>query len=84
MGILAASKKVEFGYLRDQLDLSDSDLSKQLKALAEAGYLTSERTGKGATRKSWFAITKLGHDALHFHAAALQRLLTPTPTSETV
>ena len=57
MGILSAAKKVEFSYLRDQLQLSDSDLSKQLKVLTDAGYVTSTRTGKGKTRASWFSIT---------------------------
>ncbi len=77
IGIAAASKSVEFGFLRDQLELSDSDLSKQLKALSDAGYLTSKRTGRGKTRKSWFAITEEGQAALTAHAAALQSLLAP-------
>lgn len=77
MGILSAARKVEFGYLRDQLQLSDSDLSKQLKVLGDAGYLTTERTGKGKTRASWFSITPEGKRALKSHAAALQELLAP-------
>lgn len=79
MGLLASAKRVEFSYLRDHLQLSDSDLSKQLKVLVEAGYLTSKRTGKGKTRSSWFSITDDGKRALDNHAAALQRLLQPTP-----
>lgn len=79
MGILSAAKKVEFGYLRDQLQLSDSDLSKQLKVLTDAGYATSVRTGKGKTRASWFSITKEGDAALQAHANALQALLQPPP-----
>jgi len=78
MGLLAAASKAEFSYLRDQLDLTDSDLSKQLKVLAEAGYVTSVRTGKGKTRASWFSITKQGNAALNDHAAALQELLQPS------
>lgn len=77
MGILSAAKKVEFGYLREQLRLSDSDLSKQLKVLTDAGYATSTRTGKGKTRASWFSITKEGAAALDAHARALQALLQP-------
>ncbi|NNE96310.1 MAG: ArsR family transcriptional regulator [Acidimicrobiales bacterium] len=77
LGLLSAAKKVEFGYLRDQLELTDSDLSKQLKVLLDAGYVTSKRTGKGKTRASWFAITAVGRRALNSHAAALQRLLQP-------
>lgn len=85
MGIIAAARRVEFSYLRDQLELSDSDLSKQLKVLGDADYLTSKRTGKGKTRKSWFSITKTGRDALDSHADALRSLLEPAasvPESE--
>lgn len=77
MGILAVAKKVEFAYLRDQLQLSDSDLSKQLKVLADVGYVTSNRTGKGKTRRSWFSATTAGRKALQDHADALQRLVNP-------
>ncbi len=82
MGLLASASRIEFSYLRDQLGLSDSDLSKQLKVLLDAGYLTSKRTGKGKTRASWFTITPRGRQALDDHAAVLRRLLEPTPTPE--
>ena len=48
LAILDAVAKAEFSYLRE-LGLSDSDLSKQLKVLTDAGYATSKRTGKGKT-----------------------------------
>ena len=79
MGLIASVRKVEFGYLRDQLQLSDSDLSKQLKVLSDAGYVTSKRTGKAKTRASWFSVTADGRRALDAHAAALQQLLQPSP-----
>ena len=78
LGLLAAASKAEFSYLRDQLDLTDSDMSKQLKVLSDAGYVTSKRTGKGKTRASWFSITKDGRRALDRHAAALRALVEPT------
>jgi len=81
MGLLAAASRAEFSYLRDELELSDSDLSKQLKVLTDAGYVTSKRTGKGKTRASWFSITKDGAAALKRHAAALQELLEPAAPS---
>lgn len=77
MGLLASASRIEFSYLRDQLELSDSDLSKQLKVLLDAGYVTTRRTGKGKTRASWFAITSKGRRALNDHAEALRRLLEP-------
>lgn len=82
MGILSSARRVEFSYLREHLGLSDSDLSKQLKVLSTAGYVTSKRTGKGKTRSSWFSITPNGRAALDTHAAVLQRLLDPPTPPE--
>ena len=83
MGILAAARRVEFSYLRDQLQLTDSDMSKQLKVLLDADYVTTKRTGKGATRASWFSATAAGKRALDQHAKALQQLLQPPPPPPT-
>jgi DNA-binding MarR family transcriptional regulator len=77
LGMVAAARKVDFSFIRAELDLSDSDLSKQLKALAEAGYITTNKTGRGATRRTWVSITDEGAAALDAHAAALQELIRP-------
>lgn len=77
LGALAAVRTVEFAALRDLLRVSDSDLSKQLKALGDAGYLTSSKTGRGAERRTWLAITDLGTDALDAHTTALRSLTDP-------
>ena len=45
--MLANSKNTEFAFLREVLAISDSDLSKQMSALAEAGYVTVKKTGRG-------------------------------------
>ena len=43
VALLASADWIEFGFVRDQLGLSDSALSKQLATLEEAGYLAIER-----------------------------------------
>lgn len=82
LGMLEVAKEIEFGFLRDHLEVSDSDLSKQLKALSDAGYVTSRRTGRGRTRRSWFAITDDGRAALAEHADALRALISPSFDAE--
>lgn len=78
MGMLVNAKEVEFAFIRDHLGLSDSDLSKQLGALAEAGYATSRKTGKARTRKTWLRSTDAGEAALERHVAALNALVEDT------
>lgn len=77
MGAVSAADEVDFAFLADYLGLSDSDLSKHLKALADAGYLSAAKTGKGATRRTWLTITEEGRQALAAHAAELQQIIAP-------
>ena len=79
LGIIASLKEVEFTFVRDQLSVSDSDLSKQMRSLTEAGYVDSRKTGKGKERTTWFAATEIGRQALDTHAAALRALIAPPP-----
>lgn len=49
--LLANTSRVDFTLIRDHLELSDSDLSKQMAALSGANYVTVKQTGKGADRE---------------------------------
>ncbi len=82
LGAVAAGKKVEFSALRELLGISDSDLSKHLKVLADAGYVTSNRTGKAATRRTWLSITDPGRAALQAHVEGLRKLVDPVEISQ--
>lgn len=81
LGVLANSKNTEFAFLRDVLSLSDSDLSKQMSALTEAGYITVKKTGRGRDRQTWFKITTAGRAAMHRHVTALNALVASAPTA---
>jgi len=72
VALLAAADWVEFGYLRDQLGLSDSALSKQLSTLEEAGYATVDRTVRRRVRAR---LTPAGHVAFQGHVAALRAIV---------
>lgn len=78
IGMLANVSRVEFSFMRDHLELSDSDLSKQMKALVEAGYVKVKKTGRGRDRQTWYSITKTGDKALRNHVAALNALVLET------
>ena len=80
MAMLDAAKSVEFSFLRDQLDLTDSDLSKQMTALCDAGYARTRKTGHGRGSTTWFAVTPAGKRAYDTHVAALRRLIEQVPT----
>lgn len=75
MAVLAASERATFVFLKEHLEVSDSDLSKQMKALAEAGYVSLSKTGHGRKSSTTFKITKAGRAAFVKHIAALNALV---------
>ena len=73
--LLAAADTVEFATLRDTLGVADSVTSKQLKVLAEAGYVKlSKPTGTGGRAKTWATLTPKGRKAFQGHLAILQQM----------
>jgi hypothetical protein len=79
MAMLAAAKWVEFSFLKEQLDVSDSDLSKQMSALCDAGYASVRKKGHGRSGQTWFAATSAGRAALERHMTALRALVEDAP-----
>lgn len=82
MALLAGADDAEFSFLREHLEISDSDLSKQMKTLQEAGYVDIKKSGHGRNSSTTFKITKDGRKALATHLAALNELIghaQPTP-----
>jgi DNA-binding MarR family transcriptional regulator len=83
-GLLATATSAEFGTIRDALGVADSVTSKQLKILADAGYVTiSKPTGKGRV-KTWVTLTSAGRTAYAGHLQVLQEMaaaVSPAPTS---
>ena len=81
MAMLAAAQWVGFSFLREKLDVSDSDLSKQMSALCDAGYATVRKKGHGRSGQTWFAATAAGRTALARHMAALRALVDDAPVA---
>ena len=73
--MLAPLAEAEFRALRDELGVADSVLSKHLKVLADAGYVTlSKPRGPSGRARTWASLTRQGRTALAAHLAELQRI----------
>lgn len=73
--ILARGDDVEFGALRDSLEVSDATLSKHLRTLTEAGYVELRRIQRPRGQaKAWVSLTAAGTHALHGHFAFLNSI----------
>ena len=75
MAILANAPSASFRFLRDQLEITESDLSKQMSTLEAAGYVSSSKDGRGRGGSTTYAMTKEGSRAYQAHCAALRRLI---------
>lgn len=72
MALLNASAEIEFAYLRERLGLRDSDLSKQMSTLCDAGLVEVRKEGGGRKLKTWYAITSDGAESFARYRATLQ------------
>jgi DNA-binding MarR family transcriptional regulator len=75
VALLAAADWVEFAYLRNELDLSDSALSKQLSTLEDAGYVSLERRVSDRRRRVRARLTDTGRAAFAGHVLALRAIV---------
>jgi DNA-binding MarR family transcriptional regulator len=75
VALLAAADWAEFAFVRDELALSDSALSKQLSTLEEAGYVAIERPISGRRRRVRARLTPLGRERFAGHVAALREII---------
>lgn len=73
---LATAVELEFSALEDSLGISTSLLSKQLRLLAEAGYVALEKRPQLVGRpRTWVRFTPAGRRAYLQHVEALRRLV---------
>ncbi|SCF25325.1 transcriptional regulator [Micromonospora mirobrigensis] len=78
MAVLANAPTVSFRFLKEHLQISESDLSKQMSTLESAGYATSTKVGHGRGSSTTYRITKAGQHAYDAHCAALRTLIGDT------
>jgi DNA-binding MarR family transcriptional regulator len=78
LGILAIAheaRRVEFSYLRTNLELSAGNLSQHLGVLENAGLITIEKGYAGKRARTWVILTKAGRAALAAEITHLKVLI---------
>lgn len=73
--VLGEARRADFVYLRDTLELSDGNLSRQLQVLAQAGHVAIEKVFEGRRPRTWVSLTKTGRVALRAERDALRALV---------
>lgn len=75
LAVLAEADQADFGFLKETLELSDGNLSRHLRVLEEAGFVSIEKGYEDRRPRTWVNATRQGRRALASHLAALQQLI---------
>jgi DNA-binding MarR family transcriptional regulator len=78
LGILAIAheaRRVEFSYLRSNLELTAGNLSQHLGVLENAGLITLEKGYAGKRARTWVTLTPAGRTALAEEITRLKLLI---------
>jgi len=78
MSVLCAAEWCDFAFLRDEVPLSDSALSKQLATLRKEEYVEQQRAYLGRIPKTTVRATDQGRHRFFGHVEALQMIVERT------
>lgn len=75
MSILMVNDWVEFGTLKEMLDITDGNLASHISALEKIEYVEIKKQFVGKKPNTTYAVTKAGKKAFNEHLDALEKLL---------
>lgn len=75
LAVLAEADRADFSFIKETLDLTDGNLSRHLRVLEDAGYVTIEKGYEDRRPRTWVNATRRGRRALTEHLTALQQLI---------
>jgi DNA-binding MarR family transcriptional regulator len=74
VAMLAAAERAEFGFVRDNVEVTDSVLSKQMSSLEQAGYVKVSKGFVGKRPRTWLSLTRGGRRRFERHMNALREI----------
>lgn len=75
MSILMVHDAVDFGTLKQQLQITDGNMASHSSALEKLGYITIKKQFIGKKPNTSYAATMEGRKAFNEHLFALERLI---------
>lgn len=80
MSILLVNDVVDFGTLKEQLQLTDGNMASHLSALEKAKYISVTKQFVGKKPNTTYAVTAEGRKAFSEHLDALEQLIQNKPS----
>ena len=78
MSILLVNDVVDFGTLKEQLQLTDGNMASHLSALEKANYISVTKQFVGNKPNTTYAVTAEGRKSFSDHLDALEKLIQKT------
>jgi DNA-binding MarR family transcriptional regulator len=75
LAVLEPGSEVDFGYLRNLLEVTDGNLGAHLRKLEEAGFIDINKTFVERKPRTYVTITDQGRRVFQDHVAALEEIL---------
>ena len=75
LAVLCEGGRADFAYLRNTLELTDGNLSRNISRLVSAGYVRIEKMAEGRRSRTWLSATPAGRAALNAEIAALREII---------
>ncbi|MCU0449469.1 MAG: transcriptional regulator [Bernardetiaceae bacterium] len=75
MAVLVVNERVDFGTLKELLNLTDGNLASHLKPLEAAGYVDLQKQFVGRKPNTSYAATPAGRTAFQNHLNTLEELI---------
>ena len=76
--LLDTTKELEFQIIKEQLDVSDSVVSKHLKVLEDANYVRLIKKTEFTRQRTWVSLTPKGSRSFKLHLEELKRIIGET------
>ena len=73
--LLDSIKELEFQVIKEQLDVSDSVLSKHLKVLEDVNYVQLIKKTEFTRQRTWVSLTTKGRKSFKLHLTELKRII---------
>ncbi len=80
MSILLVNDMVDFGTLKEQLQLTDGNMASHLSALEKAKYISVTKQFVGKKPNTTYAVTAEGRKAFSEHLDAFEQLIHNKPS----
>ena len=75
LAVLSESRRADFGYLKDVLEVTAGNLSQHLAVLEEAGHVQIAKSFEDKRSRTWVTVTRRGRAALASEVAIMRALL---------